>query len=115
MRYSVVSGKVVGRGTDAIIVPVFEGEKPAGDLKEIDELLGGLLGKVIESGEFEAKLNKTLLLHTNGDRVLLVGNGKRGEQDLDRAMQAAGSAVRALPSVCKSVTFLVRGDMPPNI
>ena len=113
MHYNVVAGKLAGRGTDALIVPVFEGEKPnAGDLKEADALLNGLLAKVLKSGEFEAKLNKTMLLHTNGDRVLLVGAGKRDEQDVDRASQAAGTAVRALPSVCRSATFVLRGSLP---
>ncbi len=114
MKYDVVTGNVAGRGTDALIVPVFEKEKPAkGELKEVDDLLGGLLKKVLDSGEFEAKLNKTMLLHTNGDRVLLVGAGKHDDQDVDKAMQAAGSAVRGLPSVCTSATFVVRGGLSP--
>jgi leucyl aminopeptidase len=115
MRYSVVSGNAAGRGTDVIIVPLFDGDKPTGDLKAIDELLGGLLARVIDSGEFDGKQNKTLLLHANGDRVLLAGGGKRADQDLDRAMQLAGTAVRTLPSVCKTATFVVRGDLPANV
>ena len=37
-----------------------EAEKAAGELKEVDALLNGLLGKVLKSGEFEPKLNKTM-------------------------------------------------------
>ncbi len=111
MQYNVVAGGLAGRGTDAIIVPVFEGEKPDGELKEADGLLNGLLAKVLDSGEFDAKPNKTLLLHTNGDRVLLVGGGKPAEFDFDRAWQLAGSAIRALPSVCRTATFVPRGQL----
>ncbi|HEX6511979.1 MAG TPA: leucyl aminopeptidase, partial [Chloroflexota bacterium] len=114
MRYEVVTGKLAGRGTDALIIPLFEGEKPTGELREADALLGGLLGKVLKSGEFEPKLNKTLLLHTDGERVLLVGGGKRQEHDFDKACQMAGTAVRALPSVCRSAMFVTRGDLSPE-
>src|SRR5579884_565973 len=112
MKYTVGSGALAGRSSDALIVPVYEAEKPAGDLKELDAVLNGLLGKVLQSGEFEAKLNRTLLLHTNGDRVLLVGGGKRAELDPGKAQQIAGSAVRALPAICRSATFVLRGDLP---
>src|SRR5579862_1105803 len=114
MHYEVVSGKLAGRKTDALIVNVFEGEKPVGDLEEVDDLLGGLLAKVLRSREFEPKANKTLLLHTNGDRVLLVGGGKRAEHDFEKAFQMAGTAVRALPSICRSATFFLRGELPPE-
>src|SRR5258708_4290135 len=100
MNYGVVSGKLAGGGTDAVVVPVYEGEKPNGELKEVDALLDGLLGKVLKSGEFEPKSGKTALLHANGDRVLLVGGGKRKDQDLADAIQLAGTAIRALPSPC---------------
>jgi len=117
MKYNVVSGELAGRGADALIVPVFEGESSRtgslkGELAEVDALLNGLLCKVLKSGELEPKLNKTMVLHANGDRVVLVGGGKRAELDVDKALQMAGSAVRALPSVCRAATFVLRGDLP---
>jgi leucyl aminopeptidase len=115
MQYKVVSGKPAGGEVDALIVPVFEGEKAIGDLKEVDQLLTGLLSKVLKSGEYEAKLNRTLLLHTNGDRVLLVGGGKRKELTFERACQMAGTAIKALPSICRSVRFLARGDLDARL
>ncbi|HVA24367.1 MAG TPA: leucyl aminopeptidase [Chloroflexota bacterium] len=114
MQYDVSAGKMAGRDTDALIVPVFEGDKPAGKLEEVDALLGGLLGKVLDSGEFEPKLNKTMLLHTGGERVLLIGGGKRKEHDFDKAQQLAGAAVRALPGICRSAAFVPRGDLAPQ-
>jgi leucyl aminopeptidase len=114
MHYSVSAGELAGRGADALIVPVFEGEKPTGDLNDANSLLGGLLAKVLNSGEFEPKLGRTLLLHTDGERVLLAGGGKRADYDFDRAQQLAGSAARALPGVCRSATFVLRGDLPPR-
>jgi leucyl aminopeptidase len=119
MQYNVSAGKLAGRGTDALIVPVFEGEKviptgKSGTLDEVDALLGGLLGKVLDSGEFEPKLNKTMLLHTDGERVLLVGAGKQKEHDFDTAQQLAGTAVRALPSICHSVSFMLRDGLAPQ-
>src|SRR4051812_12674716 len=115
MRYGVVSGTATARKTDAFIVPVYEGEKASDELKDIDAMTGGLLAKVLGSGEFEPKANKTALLHTDGDRILLVGGGKRKEQDLDKAIQMFGTAVRALPSVCTNATVFVRGDLAPEL
>jgi leucyl aminopeptidase len=115
MKYNVTAGALAGRGTDALIVNVFEGEESVDDLKEVDVLLSGLLGKVLKSGEFEPKSNRTLLLHTEGERVLLVGSGKRREQDFENACQTAGVAVRALPSICKSAAFVLRGDLEPRL
>ncbi len=69
---------------------------------------------MLDSGEFEPKLNKTLLLQTADERVLLIGAGKRKEHDFEKAQQIAGAAVRALPSICQSATLVLRGDLAPQ-
>src|SRR5581483_397425 len=115
MNYGVASGKAVGRKTDAIVVEVFEGEKVNGDLKEIDALLGGLLSQVLASGEFDPKSSKPLLLYAGGGRVLLIAAGKRESYDFEKAAQTAGTAVRALPNVCTSATFVLRGGLDPRV
>ncbi len=86
---------------DALVVNVFEGEKPAdGDLAALDQRLQGALTHLFDLGELSGKLYRTTLLPTNGflssPRLLLVGSGKRDEFDRSRTRNCAGTAVRAL-------------------
>ena len=68
------------------------------EMKRLDQALGGSLAELSRSGEFQGKLNQTVLLHTQGripsKRVLLVGLGKRKDARLDSLRQAMGSAVK---------------------
>jgi leucyl aminopeptidase len=99
MKISFIDGEVWGVSADALILGVYE-EKLGGIAKAIDEKVGGKISKVLGSGEFEAKLNKTILIHTFGqipaERLLLVGLGKRAEFNLEKLRQVSGTAVSVI-------------------
>jgi leucyl aminopeptidase len=85
--------------SDALILPLCEGEKAA-SFKQIDSSLRGLLNKVMSSGEFQGKQNHITLIHTNGlikpDRILLVGMGERRSVTDEKIRQAGGKAATYL-------------------
>ncbi|MBI4830224.1 MAG: leucyl aminopeptidase [Candidatus Lindowbacteria bacterium] len=99
MKISFVDGEVWSARADAVILGIYE-DGLAGTAKTIDEKVGGKISKVLASGEFEPKLNKTNFIHTFGqipsDRLLLVGLGKRADLNIERLRQASGTSASAV-------------------
>jgi leucyl aminopeptidase len=99
MKIAFIDGDVLRERSDALIVGVYE-DGLDGIGKTIDERVGGKLSKVLASGEFEAKLNKTSLIHAFGqipaERLLLIGIGKRMDFTLEKLRQASGTAASAV-------------------
>ncbi len=90
---------------DAIVIGVFEGERPekgaeTGLLSDIDRRLGGILSSLFETGEFNGKTGESAYVHHTGDlkakRVLFAGLGKQSDFNLDVLRRMAGSAARLL-------------------
>jgi leucyl aminopeptidase len=87
---------------DALVVPLFEGDGTEDPfLRELDARSGGLLTKLLASGELRGKAGETAYLVPASEklaarRLLLVGAGKREEVTLDTLRQVAGTAVRML-------------------
>lgn len=70
--------------------------------KATDEALDGLLTKLTERGDIQAKVGQTLMLpatsHPSAERILVVGMGedaKRNRVVFKQAIEAAGKALRA--------------------
>jgi leucyl aminopeptidase len=86
---------------DALVVIVFEGEKPdEGALADINNRSRGVITSLIETGEFTGKSGESAYIHNPGDikarRLLLLGGGKKDEFTADSARKIAGTAARAL-------------------
>jgi leucyl aminopeptidase len=103
---------------DSLIVPVIEGESPReGVLARLDQLTGGLVTTVFNSGEIEGKAGDWVLLHTRdklkADRVLLCGAGKT--PSTLALHRLAGAAARVLaPRGARSAAMLVRQSNDPG-
>ncbi len=97
--------------TEALVVPVCERKKGAtgqdglgSRAKSLDQSLGGLLQKLLDSGEVKGKLFETSLLHTSlyssggrgAKRLLLLGCGQQDKFSAFELRKAAGTAVRFL-------------------
>jgi leucyl aminopeptidase len=84
--------------TDVLIIPVYQDTplEPEGSAAQLDHQLGGLLQDYLESRDFSASLNSTMLLRTRGaistPRVLLVGLGKPETFVVDHLRQASAAA-----------------------
>ena len=113
MNITVRQGEIQKTETEALVVNLFHGARPGGATAAVDAELGGLIGRVVDSGDFTGEKNRTLLLYPDAGglparRVLLVGLGRQNEFDLETARQAAGTAARRLQElgVEKAATVL---------
>jgi leucyl aminopeptidase len=94
-----VTTNLESEGLQGWILPFFESELE-GPGFDYDKALGGIIGEVLHSKEFEAKTGKTFFLRPlHGKpvaRVVLVGLGKRADATLDRVHRAYAAAARQL-------------------
>ncbi len=114
MNIRVQQGQIQKQRGSALVVNLFQGARPAGATKAVDEALGGLIGEAIESGDFTGKKNELLLLYPGKSRrgfavrrVLVVGLGKQAEFGVEVARQAAGTAARRLQELGVEDAFTV--------
>lgn len=104
MEIKVVPGHVMDQKADAIIVNIFEGvEHPVGATGSVDKALGGLITRLIASGEIKGKSKEVTLIHTQGkiaaDRVLVMGLGKEKDFKLDDIRSLAAEACQCLRQI----------------
>ena len=116
MEFSIKNGNPEKQKSDCIIVGVFEGEKPQNAqlspaAKSIDENANKAISAVLKIGDFEGKLNATLVLHGLANiaatRVMLVGLGKQAEFSEKYYRQAVRAAVKAMPVGVASASFFL--------
>jgi len=100
--------------TDALVTYMFEDSDPIqGRIAEIDQNTGGLLRKLVKSGELTGKNLEFTLVHApvglKAARLLLVGAGKREQFSSAVLRKAAGAALRYLKTrSVKNFALLVR-------
>jgi leucyl aminopeptidase len=103
---------------DALVVAIYEGEKPdAGALADLDKRSGGVITSLIETGELTGKAGETAYVHNPGDikarRLLLIGAGKLEDFKPDNVRRMAGTAARALRAKnVRRFAFLRRSQIP---
>jgi len=86
--------------TEALVTYAFEDGEPQGRLSELDQAAGGLLTRLIKSGEVSGKALEMTLLHApaglKAARLLVVGAGKREAFNGATLRKLAGAALRYL-------------------
>jgi leucyl aminopeptidase len=103
---------------DALVIGVYEGEKPVENtLSEIDKLTGGVITSLIETGEFTGKSGESAYIHHTGDmkarRLLLLGAGKPDDFNTDIVRKMTGTAARTLRSKkVRSFAFASGSKLP---
>jgi leucyl aminopeptidase len=103
---------------DALVVAVFEGEKPdEGALAEINKRSNGVIASLVETGEFTGKSGESAYVHNPGGlksrRLLLLGVGKKEEFTTDDVRKMAGTAARTLRGKkSRSFAILRRSQLP---
>jgi leucyl aminopeptidase len=102
---------------EALAVAVFKDEKAdAGLLKTLDEAVGGLISRVIQTEEFAAKTGETAYFLLSGKglkagRLLLIGCGERGGHKAAQISRMAGTASRFLRGKsARSIAIFPRAD-----
>jgi leucyl aminopeptidase len=98
MQFPVKVGAPATLKTACAIVPLFD-EPLSGTAKDLDKASGGLIRRLIRSGDASTKPGRTLLVReTRGpaERLLLVGCGKRRQFRHKQLGNAAAAAAQAL-------------------
>ena len=115
MKLNVQVGDIAAWHGDGIIVNLFDGvTAPGGATGSVDQTLGGLITKLIASGDVKGKAGSATIIHTvdklPAARVCVVGLGKEKEFTLDRARNAAANGARALRDAgAKKIATIVHG------
>ncbi len=96
MRVTVKVGQPAKEATEALVIGLFEnGLAPQASIR-LDEVLGGMIGDLIDSGDFSGKADQSSLLYPRGAiparRVLVIGLGKKEKFDLETVRQSIGKA-----------------------
>jgi leucyl aminopeptidase len=99
MNVQTIIGPSLEHSTPLLVLPfLVEEDRDQGVFSAADGLLGGGLSRVWDSGDFNGKAEKTLLLFppagTGAQRVLLVGLGRVEELDAEVIRRVAGAVVR---------------------
>ncbi|MBI2962451.1 MAG: leucyl aminopeptidase [Deltaproteobacteria bacterium] len=85
--------------TEALIVPVAEGEQHSALLRRLDRKLGGALARHVRAAGFRGQEGQTLLHRVDGSgtfrAVVLAGSGKPAARTLERWRRMAAAAARA--------------------
>ncbi len=81
-----------------LVLPMTEGDPPAGLAQEADGATGGLLVRALEAAGFKGRKGQATTLHALGDwtKVVALGLGKAAELKPEAAEAAGGSLVPAI-------------------
>ena len=104
MKFEVVAGDISGRGTDAIVVNLFDGvTRPGGATGAVDAALDGAISDLIADGEIKGKRGEVTIIHTLGKiapaRVVVAGLGKSSDFDTEAVRTISGETARRLQGI----------------
>ncbi len=118
MNFSLRNEAPSATTTACLVIGIAEDAPLAGPAKAIDESSGGLISRLIESGDIDADREHTTLLHrvdgVAADRVLIVGCGKPEKFDrvrFHKTCMAAGAFLRK-HAVVEAHVCLNQMDVP---
>ena len=103
MKISAVRGTLCKIKDEVIVLGVFEGKKSLSkQVLGIDSIMGGMIKKVIASGDFKGKYNQKKLLYTvkgiNSKRILLAGLGNEKELTIDKLRGVVAGCAQSIRS-----------------
>jgi len=115
MHFSVTTDSPADRATGCVILPLFENGRLAAATQAVDESCGGVVSRLVESGDASAKPGRTRLLPgvegITAERVLLTGCGKEDRFDAKALNGAVAAAAQALgeTGVTDATSYLSEG------
>lgn len=99
MEFTVKSGNPDKQQSGCIVVGVFESRRLSAAAEQLDQASGGLLAKLVGSGDMEGRPGQSLLLHTpelGSERILLVGCGPEDKFNDNAYRRAVATMAKAL-------------------
>ena len=99
MNITVTPESLTNLDGEILLVGHFEDNKtPEGAARLLDERCNGIIGELIDRGDFEGKLYTSSVVYTRGlipgKRILIAGLGKKGEFDLEKLRGVFSKAAR---------------------
>lgn len=99
MKITVKTGKLENMRADAAVLMIVDGAKLGTVAGRVDRALGGMVQRLIKSGEITTKPGGVTLLYPEGRiaarRLIIAGLGKRADLTPERIRHAAGKAAAA--------------------
>jgi leucyl aminopeptidase len=100
MKIVATKRKLAETKSEALILPLFEGEKLSGPVLRVDTGSQGLIRELFTNRDFEAKPSQVSVVYTRNSspakRIVLVGLGKRGEFTLEKLRAAFAKAIQSV-------------------
>ncbi|PPD51298.1 MAG: leucyl aminopeptidase [Methylotenera sp.] len=100
MKFSIKNGSAAKELNDCVILGVYESQELSAAAKQVDAVAEGFLTKILKRGDFDGKLESTLMLHDVANvasaRVMLVGLGKAAGFTEKQYCKAARASLKAL-------------------
>jgi leucyl aminopeptidase len=116
MQFPVKTGAPAEQRTACAIVPLFDGAALTGAAKELDKASGGVIRRLVRTGDASGEAGKALMVHDTrraaAERFLLVGCGKRDEFGPKPFVSVLMNAVRYLADtgVRDAINYLAYAD-----
>jgi len=112
MKITLTDAKPDKIKADALVVFLFEGEKPKGEIERLDKAISSSMTEAISLGDFKGKLYEVGSFYTHGKagakRILVVGLGKRKTFGEEYYRNVAGAGCKyALKLGVKSMAFVL--------
>ncbi|MBS1212464.1 MAG: pepA [Proteobacteria bacterium] len=118
MEYSIKCDSLDKLGGDCLVLGFYQKRKLCPTTAAVDEMLGGLLSRLLKRDDVEGKTGDTLLITHLPDgkieRILLVGLGKREELNTAGYRKALAAAIKSLKDsgAKNALVALGEADMP---
>ena len=100
MKFSIKNGSAAKELNDCVILGVYESQELSAAAKQVDAVAEGFLTKILKRGDFDGKLESTLMLHDVANvasaRVMLVGLGKAAGFTEKQYCKAVRASLKAL-------------------
>lgn len=107
MNYKIVNTDILKLKCDVLVLAMYEGQKLTGNLKDIDEKLGGALESRINNRNFTGSFGKSLTIDTLGklkaDTVMIKGLGKKKDFTAERMFRAGAQVAKSLDESIQTV------------
>lgn len=118
MKIEVKKGRPADTPAEALVVTHFEDyDAPEGTARFLEGAIGGLIGEIIRSGDFQGKLYQLAVLYTKdalpAKRIILTGLGQKKDFDLEKLRGAYAKAAQHIRTLgLKEFTFFLDADDP---
>ena len=98
MKIKVSTDKLVNANSSVLVLPIYKDKKFVGQVKQIDERLGGFVSSIIKDGYYTPDLGVTHVVYSHdkldSKKIVLVGLGREDKVTEETWYRAISAAVK---------------------